>query len=216
MGEIISEQNQNMNKMIWSYSRLDSFATCPYAWQRHYLENEPGESNAYAEFGSLVHKVIEMYAKGELQKEDLPDYYEFLFETEINTDFPYPSEETKEKYFIQGYEYFQDFPIDLQLYDVLGVEKDVHFKIEGHDFIGFIDLLLRDKNTGEITVLDNKSATLKFKKNGEVSKTDLWHLEKFKRQLYLYTKPVIEEFGKVDWISWNLFRVPKIYRVPFD
>jgi predicted transcriptional regulator len=40
--------------------------------------------------------------------------------------------------------------------------------------IGFIDLLLKDKD-GNIIVLDHKSASLKFKKNGEVSKSDAQH-----------------------------------------
>jgi len=69
-------------------------------------------------------------------------------------------------------------------------------------------LLLEDKETKEITILDHKSANLHFKKNGEIGKKDSQHFLEFKRQLYLYSKSVMEEYNKkVSYLSWNLFRI---------
>ena len=107
--------------------------------------------------------------------------------------------------------------IDLILddYEILGVEKEVHFKILDCDCIGYIDLLLRDKKTDEIIILDHKSASLKFKKNGEISKGDAAHFQEFKYQLYLYSDAVIREYGKVDYLEWNMFRDQKHIKIPF-
>ena len=140
--------------------------------------------------------------------------YEDEFNEVIVHDAP-PNQYTdiRQAYFDKGLAFFDNIDLQLEKYDVLGVEKEVRFQLGGKDFIGFIDLLLRDKATGQITILDHKSASLKFKKNGEVSKTDFQHFLEFKRQLYLYSIPVIEEYGKVDFLEWNLFKDQKSIRI---
>ena len=142
--------------------------------------------------------------------------YEDEFNEVIVHDAP-PNQYTdiRQAYFDKGLAFFDNIDLQLEKYDVLGVEKEVRFQLGGKDFIGFIDLLLRDKATGQITILDHKSASLKFKKNGEVSKTDFQHFLEFKRQLYLYSIPVIEEYGKVDFLEWNLFKDQKSIRIPW-
>ena len=98
---------------------------------------------------------------------------------------------------------------------MLGIEQEVRFKIGDYDAVGYIDLLLKDKSDGNIIILDHKSAALKFKKNGEISKKDAQHFLDFQRHLYLYSKPVIEQYGKVDWLVWNMFRQRDYIKVPW-
>ena len=89
------------------------------------------------------------------------------------------------------------------------------FNIGNYDFVGCIDLLLGDKVTGEIIILDHKSASIGILKSGKIAKKDREHFEDFKRQLYLYSIPIIEEYGKVDKLKWNLFKEQKFIEIPW-
>lgn len=50
----------------------------------------------------------------------------------------------------------------------------------------------------------------------KISKSDLDHFEEFKRQLYLYSKPIIEEYGAVDVLQWNMFKDQKFISIPWN
>lgn len=114
----------------------------------------------------------------------------------------------KENYFYKGLQFFDNITPFLDNYEILGVEKEVHFQVDGHDFVGYIDLLLQEKATGKIIIWDWKSGSVKLLKSGEVSKAEKeqFHFLEFKRQLYLYSIPVIEEYGRVDLLHWGLFK----------
>ena len=82
--------------------------------------------------------------------------------------------------------------------------------------VGFIDLLLRDKD-GNITVLDHKSGSLKMTKNGKISKASEEHFESYKRQLYLYSIAIINEYGvKPKYLKWNLFKDRNYVQIEFN
>ena len=170
-----------------------------------------------AQFGSLIHKILEMYLKGELTLFDLSIYYEEHFDQEVTEPFPYNKYvDLRESYYQKGLGYLDNINLILDDYEILGVEKEVRFELGGRDFVGYIDLLLRNKKTSEITILDHKSASLKILKNGNVSKTDAAHFQEFKRQLYLYSIPVIKEYGSVSYLKWNLFKEQKFLEIPWN
>jgi len=157
---------------------------------------------------------LEGYAKGELSLFEISQYYEDNFWEEVSEDAP-PNKyvNIKQSYYEKGLDYLDNIDLILEDYEILGVEKEVRFKIGNYEVLGYIDLLLRDKKSGEIIILDHKSASLKFKKNGDISKTDLQHFLEFKRQLYLYSMPVIEEYGKVNFLEWNMFKDRKHIKI---
>ena len=196
-----------IDQMTWSFSRITSFEQCPYEWKCHYIDLLPGEQSFFGQFGSFMHKILELYEKEALSIFDLSGYYKELFDEEVTL--PAPANQyvdIRQSYYQKGLDYLDNIDLILDGYDVLGVEKEVRFKVGTYDMIGYIDLLLRDIQTGEITILDHKSASLKFKKNGSLSKTSLPHFEEFKKQLYLYSIPVINEYGKVNYLEWNMFK----------
>lgn len=205
-----------IDQMLWSFSRLNSFYNCPYEWKRKYIDCEYGEPGFFGEFGTLCHSLLERYIKGDISIFELSQCYENEFNDVVVHDAP-PNQyvDIRQSYFDKGLDFFNNIDLQPENYDILGVEKEVRFQLGGKDFIGFIDLLLREKITGRIIILDHKSASLKFKKNGEVSKTDLKHFIEFKRQLYLYSIPVIEEYGAVHFLEWNFFKDQKNYRIPW-
>lgn len=158
-----------------------------------------------------------MYEKEELSLFELSQYYEDNFWLEVTYDAP-PNKyvDIKQSYYEKGLEYLDNIDLILDEYEILGVEKEVKFKIGNYEMIGYIDLLLREKEGGKIIVLDHKSASLKFKKNGEISKSDMQHFLEFKRQLYLYSMPVIEEYGHVDYLEWNMFKDRKHIKIDWN
>lgn len=207
-----------ISTMRWSFSRLNSFDTCPYEWHKVYIDvTKEKDGSAMAQFGSLIHSILEKYAKDELDIFSLNQYYEDYFNEVITYEFP-PNKyvDLRQKYYEQGLEYLNNINLDFERYEILGVEREINFDINGHDCIGFIDLLLRDKNTGEIVIEDHKSASIGILKSGAIAKKDREHFESFKKQLYLYAKPIIEEYGHVDKLKWNLFKEQRFIEIPFD
>ena len=206
-----------LDTMTWSFSRLNSFYNCPYEWKLRYIDCNKSENGFFGEYGSLIHKILEKYEKGQLSLFEFNDYYEEHFSESIPHDAP-PNKyvDIKQSYYEKGIDYFNNIDLDLDKYEVLGVEKEVRFQIAGKDFVGYIDLLLKEKETGKIIILDHKSASIKILKNGKVSKSDQKHVREFIRQLCLYAIPIIEEYGYVDELWWNLFKDKNWLKMPFN
>jgi len=214
----MNEDRFVIDTMVWSFSRLQSYHQCPYGFWLKYVQCNEGESNFFGQYGSFLHSILEKYEKGELSLFEISGYYEEHFNEAITCAAPSNKYvDVRQSYYEKGLEYLDNIDLALDTYEILGVEKEVKFKIGGYELIGYIDLLLKDKKTGEIAVLDHKSASLKFKKNGDVSKTDEGHVLSFKRQLYLYSIAVIEEYGKKPkFLKWNLFKEGKWLTVEFN
>lgn len=206
-----------LDTMTWSFSRLNSFYNCPHEWYERYVMCQKGENGFFGEFGGCCHKVLEKYERGEISLFEISQEYEKLFSEMVVHDAP-PNKYTdiKQSYFDKGLDYFDNIDLDLENYEILGVEKEVKFQIANKDFIGYIDLLLKEKSTGKIIILDHKSASIKFLKNGNISKSDKPHVREFIRQLCLYAKPVLEEYGHVDELWWNLFKDKNWLKLPFN
>lgn len=207
----------DIRDMVWSFSRLQSYETCPYEWHLHYVDGNEPEDGFFAEFGTLIHNVLQKLYDGSLSIWDAPQWYEDHFGDIVLHDAP-PNAyiDIAEKYYEDGLNYFANFAQLDDCFEILGIEKSVNFSIKRKPFVGYIDLLLKNKNTGDILICDHKTATLKYKKNGEISKTDEEHFKNFKRQLYLYSKPILKEYKRVDYLSWNMVRMDKIITIPFD
>lgn len=213
----MNEDRFIIDTMVWSFSRLSSYHQCPYGFYLKYIECNQGEPNFFGQYGSLIHTILEKYEKEELSLFEISQYYEENFDRAVTCDAPKNKYvDIRQSYYEKGLEYLDNIDLMLDKYEILGVEKEVTFNIGGYEMIGYIDLLLRDKETQEITVLDHKSGSIKFKKNGEVSKTEYEHVLGFKRQLYLYSIAVIEEYKvKPRYLQWNLFKDRKWLTIDF-
>lgn len=206
---------EKMKKDLLSFSRINSFQ-CPYEWWLHYIKGIEGETGFFAEVGNAAHKTLESYLKQEKDMFELLEYFEEKWQEYVVHDAP-PNKyvDVKEQYYQQCVDYFSQLMFDFDKYEVLGVEREVKFQVGEYKFHGFIDLLLRDKETDEIIISDHKSFQPRFKKNGEISKTQAEHFNDFKHQLYMYSIPIIEDYGKVDKLRWNFFRTQQEYIIPW-
>lgn len=207
-----------ISTFTWSFSRLESFYTCKYGWKKKYIDCEEGEGNAFAEYGTLMHSLLESYLKGETDVFDLATQYEERFDPEVPSRFP-PNKfvDLRQSYYEKGLNYFESFTDVLdEPYEVIGVEKQVRFEIAGKPFVGYIDMLVRDSD-GNILMLDHKSASSKFnKKNGKPAKSFEDKMLSYRRQQYLYCKALIDEGIRPAYLCWNFFNDGIVYRIPFD
>lgn len=211
------EIREKIDNMVWSFSRLQAFNSCRYAWYLQYLEEQESMENAYAQFGTLCHKTIEKFLKGELDMFSAGQYYKDHYTEEVTCDFPNNKYvDLNEKMYMQGQEYFDNIMFDFDKYEVLGVEKELLFNLGAYKFKGYADAVFRDKETGEVILCDQKTTSFKYLKNGDVSSTNKEHFHEFVLQEYLYCQPLIEEYGKVDWLTWNMIRDKKIIKIPFS
>lgn len=209
---------ERLDKMVWSFSRVSSFGQCNYEWYLKYILNQEKKQSYYGALGSFTHKCLEMFLKGELSVFDIAQYFEENYADEVPYDAPANKYvDLKQKDYDLIYNYFLGMKFEFDKYEILGVEMPVKFKVGKYDFQGYIDALYRDKTNGEIIMRDHKTTSFKYiKKTGEVSKTNAEHFKNFRRQEYLYCIPIIEKYGKVDKLTWNMVKDGREIVVPFD
>lgn len=194
------------SKEQYSFTKLSTFHQCKLQYYLQYILHQRGLNNAFSEYGTICHSILERYAKGELAIYELLGEYEKLFPT-ISHDFPYNKYvDLCESYYNGGYNFFKHWE-GLENYEILGVEDEFIIEEDDFRFKGFIDLILKDKK-GRIILHDWKSKS-KFKSKHE--------LKEKARQLYLYSTRIKERFGVYpDILQFGLFRVGKTQTIPFN
>ena len=184
---------------VYSYSQLTSFDECPYSFYLRRIEGLRGKSNGFAEQGSLIHDLIDRWAKGELTKDELPAEYVRRYPEEVVTQFPrlLAAKGYVEMTYEAGLRYFENFD-EFEDLKIIGTEEKFETLLCGRPFIGIIDMVAEDKNTGELIVLDHKSKSYRsFLKNED---------EMFRQQL-IYSQYVYEKYGRwPDLMQFNLFK----------
>lgn len=204
-----------LDSFTWSFSRINSFSGgCKKEWKEHYIDCEDLIDSFDGQCGGITHKTLEKYFKGELSEFDLYTYFEENYPKEVTYPCPYPSGDSKYPKILN---YFENFSFDHNKYEVLGVEKEIKIKLrDKYDVVGYIDLLLKNKETGEIILCDHKTSTIKVLKNGNISKTDAEHFLAFKRQQYLYSYAVLQEYKRVDILEWNMVKDGTMIKIPWS
>ena len=196
--EIKKKYQEKVDNMRWSFSRINSFQSgCKFCWFQNYIIKERGEGNAFSEYGSLMHDILERYFKGDLLPFELESEFTDGFIEKVG-DFP-PNKfvDLRENYFNQGIKYLKEFD-GYPDYEILEIEPEILINVGGYDFIGYIDLLVKNKNNGKIIVIDHKSKA-KFKSKEE--------LREYAHQLYLYAIWVYEKYGEYpSLLKFNMFR----------
>lgn len=190
-----------IDDMRWSYSRITTYENCPYSFFLIYILNVEKKRKFFDSYGSFVHSIIQKYLTGELSKSSLANYYISHFKENIVGEAP--SRKVRSTYFQQGLSYFLN--IRSPNGRIRGVEEEVSFNIEEKKFIGYIDAVIESDDS--INIIDNKSRILKPRSNRKMPTKSDKELDKYLRQLYLYSIPVKERFGKLPSnLIFNCFR----------
>ena len=174
---------------IWSFSKLSTYDTCPYAFALQYLQDPPlpKQQNAWAEYGILCHSLLEEFAKGELPANKLSSEFVERYPDIVVHEFPPFPKGYAEKAYKQGIDYFNRFKGFGNQYDVVSTEEWFNINIGPYSFVGISDLVLSEKDTGELIVVDHKT------KSESSMKQDI---SLYRKQLYIYAEHVFRKYGK--------------------
>lgn len=207
-----------LDDMRWSFSRLQTLERCPYSFYLQYIKKIKQDGNGFSQYGTFVHELLEKYARDELLIFELLDEYKDKFTQHVTYDFP-PNKyvDLAQTYFEGGLEYFENFQ-GFSDYEILEVEKKVKFNIDKYPFIGYVDLVVKNKD-GEIEIIDHKSKDLSKPRKStweDVEKRRNSEFYQYLRQLYIYAIPLIEsENITPSYLNFNCFRKSKWIKIPF-
>lgn len=207
--------NNDNNLPIYSYSKIKSYYNCPYYFFKNYFdkpENFIPESHGTSEFGTYVHKILEMYEKKEIKLNQLLKYYEKHYNENIVSDFVIRFGKKFQKdmssiYYEGGKEYFKNFTGYNNL-RILESEYEFYENVNNVFILhGKIDLIAEDENSNLI-VIDHKSKG-KFKNKKEK--------KEYAKQLYLYAYAVYKKYKRYpDILIFNMFRSMEWVKFEFN
>lgn len=182
-----------------SFTQLSLAQDCPYSYYLQKIAKVNLVENAFSQAGALAHKLLAGWAKGEIRKEDLPLNWVQLFPKTVTAEFPYflASKGYAGKLFDCILTYFENFD-GFPGFEIVGVEKEFSSSIADERFTGVIDLILKNKETGRMMIVDHKSCSMSsFRKSKE-------HMY---RQLLLYSKYCADTYGEFpETLRFNLFK----------
>lgn len=138
---------------------------------------------------------------------ELADVYAAEYDQAVKHYFPPFPKGLAGKYYDEGLAYFNSFD-GFGDVEILSVEDKFELDICGNRFVGVADLILRDRNTGAISVIDHKSKSMQSLMKA---------LHENKRQLYLYAAHVKDKYGEYpSLLRFNMFRYGKWIDEPFN
>lgn len=200
-----------IKKMRWSYSRLTTFEQCPYKFFLQYIEHEHKTPLFFSDFGSFVHHILELYLNGLLQKEELSSFYLTRFSRKVAGEAPSP--QIYKSFFNAGLNYLRT--IDFCDPHPEAVEWKTEFKLGDNSFVGIIDVV--SNKDGTLAIIDHKSHPLKPRSGRAKPTKGDKELDDYLRQLYLYSIPVYEKYGKFpDKLMFNCFRTGVLVEEDFS
>jgi CRISPR/Cas system-associated exonuclease Cas4 (RecB family) len=200
--------------MTFSYSNASTFETCPMAWKLTYIDKSERQNNAFSDFGNLGHDILEKFFTGKLEIFEMLSYYVNHYNEYVKSIFPITfGKDLAPIYYNQGYKFFENFDFDKDKYEVLETETFTITKINDINITTKPDMLLKEKETGKIILLDYKSSN-PYNAGHKLIKSKV---EGYKKQLNLYASILWEKRQiKVDeeWL-W-FFRTGGIEKFPIN
>jgi len=172
---------EEIKKKKISFSQFRQWNECPAQWKLNYLEGKRiYEASIHTCFGTAIHTVLQafiktLYTEGrtESNKLNLNELFdkEFLNEVTKNKlvhtkeDFESFTEDGKTilKSFTSNENKLKFFPSNK--YEFVGIELPIDMPIKFNlQFVAFIDLVLREKQTGRIKIFDFKTSSVEWNK----------------------------------------------------
>ena len=186
----------------WSFSKLSCFDECPYAFYLQYMQDPPlpQQGNAWSDYGTLVHEILEEWAQGKLKDGELAQAFDERYDRAMVHAYPPFPKGYEEKSRLQAMDYFTNFKGfgEPGQFEVVSAEEKFTVKIGSYNMVGISDLVLRDTNTGKLTVIDHKTKSPNSMKHDRAMYTN---------QLYIYALHVHQKYG--EWperIAFNMIK----------
>jgi hypothetical protein len=192
-----------------SFSQYSTYSSCPQQYKLRYID-KLGESSAniYTIFGTAIHETIQhflsvMYGVSKKQAMEintdklLLDWMrkEYIKENEKLSEGTICTQLELEEFYGDGRRILEWFKKKLDKFytkagfELVGIEIPLNAKIkEGVQFIGFVDVVMRDLSDNSIIIIDLKTSTMGWNKYAKA--------DKFKNaQIVLYKKYYSELFN---------------------
>ena len=176
MGSYFWKENKKMSHI--SYSQLSLYNECPKHWQLNYIDKVSiFEPSIHLIFGSAMHTTLQTYLKtmyrDTIRKADSLDLYKLL-QSNLSEEFlkskkqcgknPCTKSQLKE-FFQDGINIIDFFKKNRNTYfskkwELIDCEFPLNVEIKGKlRFVGFIDVIIRNIQSGRIKVIDIKTST---------------------------------------------------------
>lgn len=189
---------------VVSYSQFSMYSNCPKQYQLKYIDKlSKKESSIHLIFGSAIHEVIQTYLtkmfesskKGadmlnldQMLMKSLVD--NFKKEKEKSLDKVNPCDQLElEEFYGQGRQILKWFKSNTSKfykkrgYELVGIELKLDNQLkEGLQFLGFIDVCIRNKETDVYTIIDLKTSTWgwsHWEKNDKIKTSQMLLYKKF-------------------------------------
>lgn len=198
-----------MKKKAVSYSQFSLYLQCPKRWKLDYLDGlRKYEQNINTIFGSAFHHTTQEYVKNlltesvkfadqmdlnELLKNTMFKEYQEALTKNGNAHFSTPQELSE--FYNDGVailEYFKKHRtqfFNTKHHELVGIEEPLKVELKNNiDFVGFIDIIIKDKRDNTYTIYDIKTSTQGWNKyqKADTSKT---------AQLILYKEFYAKQFN---------------------
>lgn len=193
----------------WSFSKLAGYLQCPRNFYLTYVEaeREPLE-NFFGQVGSWCHLLLESWAKNETPAFLLAEEFESGYDEHVTMAPPKFPPNLGQTSYDQCLAYFESFDGFGDEWEVVSVEEKFVIKYEGFNISGIADLVLRNRETGALRIVDHKT-----KSASSMSK----EINLYRKQLYLYAHWCYERFGR--WpmdICFNMLKTQEMIIEPFS
>lgn len=189
-------------KRLWSFSKMNEYRNCPYAYYLSRIKKVPKHENIYSILGTLAHDINEAYYMNGASNQEMLDLFEDGIDRVRLSKYRFSSDPDKnvkmfDKYCSCVRHFYENFqPVNSKVIR----EKEVYTDINGHIFLGYIDQLHIED--GYLIITDDKTSSIYDKKK----------IEKEKAQLLNYALAVIQQGYPIDKIKlrWNFIKYANV------
>ena len=163
-------------KKVISFSQFSNWYSCPFRWKTEYLDGKKlFEESLNMSFGTAIHETMQTYLKALYRKSEkmasrmnMDKYFVHMFERELTKkNIPHTPEE-KAEFIEDGKNILKSFrQIDNRLkhfpehkYKLIDIEHELKLDLKNNiDIVAYLDLVLEEKATGKIKIIDIKTST---------------------------------------------------------
>jgi hypothetical protein len=168
-----------------SYSQFSMWDKCPYTWKANYVDKaKTFKGNIYTLFGSALHETIQAYLvcfyERTIKEADALPLEEILMyrmkesykqsKEQHGDEFEVSKEEMAE-FYQDGVNIIEEFLKRKSRYfskkntELVGIEMNLNYELpKDMRFVGYMDVVLHDKRTGRMRIIDIKTATMGWNK----------------------------------------------------
>lgn len=147
-----------------SYTHFSLYKECGHRYLlENIIEQEESLPTIYSLFGDAIHDTLKKGVENGLNEEERINNFKYVF-TKLVKDYLIETQEYNklETFLNQGIEILKLIPTDRlsEKYIFIGAEHVISETLyKNYIFVGFIDLVLKDKKTGKYVIIDWKTST---------------------------------------------------------